>query len=514
MIATIYSSAVYGLDAYKITVEVSVSKGLGYQITGLPDDAIKESLTRMAIVIGELGYYMPRTKLVINLAPADMRKCGTALDLAAMIGILLASEQLSGPGKLRDYCIVGEIGLDGKIYKVHGALCMAEQAKRDGFKGIIVPFINAQEASMVKGIDVYAVKHVKDLIGFILSDCVMEPYRPCNNHPLRQSYEPALDFKEVKGQQHVIRAMEIAAAGGHNSLMVGGPGVGKTTIAKRLPSILPPMTDAESLETTKIYSLLRSGETINGLITTRPFRNPHHTASDVALAGGGSYPLPGEISLSHNGVLFLDELPEFKRSAIEVLRQPLEERKVIISRAKMSVQYPASFMLLAAMNPCLCGYYGHPVRKCICSKRAMWWYRRRISGPLLERIDLHIDVESVPLSEMMAMENAGECSAFIRKRVVAARNIQTARFKNLEGVFCNAQMPHVLIDEYCCVEESIRKFLIKTIDHQQLSPRSYHRVLKVARTIADLKASKMIELPHIAEALHFRGLDKPITKKN
>lgn len=513
MIVTIYSSALSGMDAYKIAVEVSVTRGMGYQITGLPDESIKESLTRIAIAIDRMGYYMPRTKLVINLAPADIRKYGTAFDLAITTGILLASEQIFDLGKLADYCIAGETGLDGKIYPVRGALCMACQAKRDGFRGIIVPACNAPEASLVKGIEVYAVNHVQELLDFITADCAMEPYKNTRNRTTTIVTKDEPDFKDVKGQQNAKRAMEIAAAGGHNSLLIGGPGIGKTMLAKRLAGILPPMTAAESLETTKIYSLIHQSEPVHGLITTRPFRNPHHTSSDVALAGGGSYPLPGEISLAHNGVLFLDELPEFKRSAIEVLRQPLEERKVLIARAKMSVQYPASFMLLAAMNPCLCGYYGHPSRPCTCSKRAMWWYRRRISGPLLERIDLHVEAESVPLTELMETVPAGECSATIKQRVVQARRLQTERFKDQEVVYCNAQMPDAMIDTHCNVEVSARKFLLKNIDQLQLSARSYSRILKVARTIADLKSSKLIELPHVAEAIHFRSLDKPFVFK-
>ena len=513
MITTVYSSSILGVDACKIAVEVSISKGLGYQITGLPDDSIKEGLTRIAIAIDKLGYYMPRTKIVINLAPGDIRKYGTSFDLSMAIGVLLSSDQIIDIGKLEDYCIVGELGLDGKIYPVRGVLCMAAQAKRDGFRGIIVPACNAAEASLVKGINIYALNHLRELIDFVMADCAVDPYKnPINSQVPDANNE--LDFKDVKGQQQVKRAMEIAAAGGHNSLMVGGPGIGKTMMAKRLPSILPPMTDSESLETTKIYSLLRNSEPVSGLITSRPFRNPHHTASDVALAGGGNFPMPGEISLAHNGVLFLDELHEFKRSAIEVLRQPLEDRKVLIARAKMSVQFPASFMLLAAMNPCLCGYYGHPVRKCTCSKRAMWWYRRRISGPLLERIDLHVQVESLPLAEMMAQENNGECSEIIKKRVVQARNIQTGRYKGIDSVFCNAQMPDKLIERYCTVENAASRFLIKSIDELQLSARSYNRILKVARTIADLKSSKMIELSHVAEALFYRGLDKPLNIKN
>jgi magnesium chelatase family protein len=506
MLAKLYGVALYGVDAFRVTVEVSVTNGVGYTITGLPDDGIKESLSRIAIAIQSNGYYMPRTKLVINLAPSDVRKSGAAFDLPIALGILLASEQIIDLGKLQDYILAGEVGLDGKIFPVRGALCMAYQALNENFNGIILPAQNAAEACLVKGIKVFSVNHLREVIDFISSDCA-KPF--LNPGPKQKSIFTGPDFKDVKGQQHVKRALEIAAAGGHNALLIGPPGIGKTMLAKRLPSILPPMTTEEALETTKIYSVINNPEPLYGLITERPFRNPHHTSSDIALTGGGSFCVPGEISKAHNGVLFLDELPEFKRTAIEVLRQPLEERKVLIARAQMALSYPASFMLLASMNPCPCGYMNHSFRACTCSKKAIHWYRRKISGPLLERIDLHIEVDPVPLHELME-QPAGETSALIRKRVIATRNVQSERFKNLDNIHCNSQMPDKDIETFCSMDTKTKNFLFSKMDTLQLSARSYTRILKVARTIADMACSSAIELGHIAEAIHFRSLDKPL----
>jgi magnesium chelatase family protein len=507
MQAKIFGSALHGMEAFRITIEVSVDRGLGVSITGLPDDGIKESYNRIAVAVSANGYQMPRTKLVINLAPADVRKTGTAFDLPIAIGILIASEQLYDLGKLKDYILIGELGLDGSLRPVRGALCMAYQAKLDGYKGIVLPIENAKEAAMVKGINTYAVSSLEDVISFIKSDAALEPYRPVTEVSI---FNHAFDFSVVKGQHSARRALEIAAAGGHNALLIGPPGTGKTLLAKCFPSILPPMTDTEALETTRIHSVSSSANLLRGLVRERPFISPHHTSSDVSLIGGGSVPMPGAISMAHNGVLFLDELGEFRRNVIEALRQPLEDRKVVISRAKLSLEYPASFTLLAAMNPCICGYDGHPTRKCSCSKRALWWYRRKLSGPLLDRIDLHIGAEPMCLEELMQNGEPEESSATIRKRVIKARNIQSARFKIFPGVHCNAQMPEAELVKFCEMEEYAKRFLYKQMDPMQLSARSYSRILKISRTIADLEGRDILELADVAEAVHYRSLDKPV----
>jgi magnesium chelatase family protein len=453
---------------------------------------------------------MPRTKLVINLCPANVRKAGTAFDLPIAIGILIASGQIEDLGKLEDYWITGEIGLDGTIHPVAGVLCMAWQAKKEGWKGIVVPYANAEEAALIPGINVYPVRHLREVISFIKADCSLEPFQHHAGFFSFRHAEP--DFKDVKGQHRIKRAMEIAAAGGHHSLIIGPPGVGKTMLASRLPSILPPMTRQESLETTRIYSVLPEPERPVGIVTSRPFRNPHHTVSNVALIGGGTFPIPGEISKAHNGVLFLDELPEFRRSAIEVLRQPLEERRVLISRASQAVKFPASFLLVASMNPCLCGYYNQPGHKCTCSQRSIYWYRRKISSPLLDRFDLHIKAEPVELEDLLDGET-GETSASIRKRVIKARDLQTSRYQEQSHIFCNAQMKDEDVKKVCIMEPYAKRYLLKIMEDFSSSARSYIRILKISRTIADLADSSLIELKHVAEAIYFRGLDQPLASE-
>ena len=509
MIATIFSSALQGVEAFRVLVEVSSNgKGLDIHITGLPDDAIRESLGRIDTAIQACGFWMPRTKLVINLVPADTRKMGTAYDLPIALGILIASGQLHDFGKLADYTIVGELGLDGSIHSVRGALCMAVQSLRDGYRGILVPSACAQEAAMVKGIHVFSIAHLKDVLEFIKADIALEPSLPVEL--ALPAILPGQDFNEVKGQASLKRALEIAAAGGHNTLIMGPPGIGKTMLVKRMPGILPPMSTEEALQTARIYSVVQPSHLQKQNPRLRPFRSPHHTISDVGLAGGGSIPIPGEVSLAHNGILFLDELPEFKRSVIEVLPQPLEERKLTITRAKISLEFPAAFMLVASMNACPCGYYGHPESSCHCSTRAIKAYRKKISGPVLDRIDLQVAATPVSLHEMLNEDRAGDSSFTIRTRVIKARQLQAQRLCQIPGLYCNAQMPDHLLADYCILEEHARRLLIKRMEEAGFSMRSYGRILKLSRTIADLAGTEQIELPHIAEALHFRQLDKPL----